>query len=347
MEFHVPAVSIEEVLGGDYPVVDVRTPKEFAEFRIPGTINVPIFSDDERVRVGTTYKQVGQDAAKELGLRLVSTKLPILFEQIKELHEKSGKSVVIHCWRGGMRSRTVASLMNALGIPCCQLDGGIRSFRRLIVEELRDFAETLPSFIVLEGLTGTRKTDILESLEKDGYPTLDLEGMAGHRGSTFGAIGLTQNSQKQFESHLWQRLRVLKNEPYLIIEAESRRVGNVILPDFILKRKQEGTRIHVTYPFRKRVKSLYRDYEPKQHESEIKDAVSRIEKRIDARVREDLKQALEESDYFQVISMLLEYYYDPMYRHSANQYETPVIDVNMENFTDGVLQVKQAIATIS
>lgn len=343
MDFHVPGITIEELLETDAPVVDVRTPKEFAEFRIPRAVNFPIFSNEERQQVGTTYTQVNQDAAKELGLKLVADKLPHLFREIKKLHEQSAANVILHCWRGGMRSRTIASLMNSLGIPCVQLEGGIRSFRKLIVAELEEFAETAPPFIVLEGLTGTRKTDVLRQLEREGYPVLDLEGMAGHRGSAFGAIGLTQNSQKQFERYLWERLRALKDVPYLIIEAESKRIGNVILPEFVLARKQSGTRIHMTYPFQKRVKSIYEDYQPEQHEEEFRAAVHRVEKRIDTRVRKDLGLAMEERDYFRVIAILLEYYYDPRYRHSSDQYDTPTIQVNMEHFEEGVDKVKQVL----
>lgn len=347
MAFQIPTVSIEEVLKGDCPVVDVRTPKEFAEFHIPGTVNLPIFTNEERVRVGTTYKQVGQDEAKELGLQFVSPKLADLYQQMKAMHEKEGKNVIIHCWRGGMRSGTIASLMNALGIPCSQLDGGIRSYRRLIMNGLELLGETLPPFIVLQGLTGTRKTDILNALEKEGYPTLDLEGMAGHRGSAFGAIGLTQNSQKQFESMLWQRLNELRDARYLIIEAESKRIGNVILPDFILKGKKAGRRIHMHYPYQKRIKSLLKDYQPEKHEREFRESVARIEKRIDAKVRNEVHQAMDKQDFFEAIGMLLEHYYDPMYQHAAGKYETPVIDVNMEDFHEGIIKVKQAIEQFS
>ncbi|HET7580508.1 MAG TPA: tRNA 2-selenouridine(34) synthase MnmH [Bacillales bacterium] len=347
MAFQIPAVTIEALLKTDHPVVDVRTPAEFAEFHIPGAVNLPIFTNDERAQVGTTYTQISKDAAKELGLELVSDKLPGLFQNIKELHQESGQDVILHCWRGGMRSRTIAALMNSLGLPCRQLEGGIRSFRKLVMKELGAFAETAPPFVVLEGLTGTRKTDILAQLEQEGYPVVDLEGMAGHRGSAFGAIGLKQNSQKQFESLLWQRLNELKDAPYLIIEAESKRIGNVILPDFVLERKQAGSRIHMTYPFQKRVKSIYEEYEPEQHEKEFRDAVFRVEKRMGTEIRKDLMKAMEARDYFQVIAILLENYYDPRYQHSAGQYETPIIHVNMEHFQEGVHEVKLAIESIS
>lgn len=346
MSFQVPSVSIDQLLKLDNPIVDVRTPKEFDEFSIPGAINLPLFSNEERVQVGTTYKQVEHEAAKKLGLKLVSTKWTGIYEQIHSLYEETGTDVVVHCWRGGMRSRTVVSLLSSLGIPCIQLEGGIRSFRKFIVEQLETLSQSLPSFIVLEGLTGTRKTEILRSLKHEGYPVLDLEGLAGHRGSLFGAIGLTQNSQKQFESLLWKRLYELKEAPYIMIEAESKRIGNVILPDFILERKQSGIRIHLNYPFGRRVKDLISDYQPHQHVQEFENASSRILKRIDPKVKKDFVQALEEQDYFQLFSILLETYYDPRYRHASRQYDTKVIEISMEQVQEGISQVKKVVDSL-
>lgn len=347
MDHHVPSVTIEEVLSGHHPIIDVRTPNEFAEFHIPNAVNVPIFSNDERAEVGTAYTQESPDTAKQLGVDIVSRKLPGLYKMMKEIDEENDERIVVHCWRGGMRSRTIVSLMNALEIPCCQLEGGIRSFRRLVVRDLETFAQTAPDFIILEGFTGTRKTDILLNLQREGYPVLDLEGMAGHRGSAFGAIGLKQNSQKQFECNLWQRLHELKGAPYILIEAESKRIGDVILPDFILDRKRTGKRIHVTYPFHKRIETLCRTYEPHAHKKELRDAVSRIEKRIDTQAREDLHKALAREDYPRFAAILLEYYYDPRYRHSENLYNTTAVRVNMKHFHEGLQDIKQAIKQIS
>lgn len=346
MEYQVPSITIEELIEQEDPIIDVRTPKEFAEFHIPGAVNVPIFTNEERAEVGTLYTQKGPDYAKDRGIDFVSGKLTQLYRTVKDVHRDHNGKVVVHCWRGGMRSRTVVSLMQSLGIPCIQLEGGIRSFRKRIMNDLDTFAEMAPDFIVLEGLTGTRKTDILLQLQQEGYPVLDLEGMAGHRGSAFGAIGLRQSSQKEFECKLWQRLRALKDAPYMMIEGESRRIGNVILPDFILERKQSGRRIHLTYPFQKRIQSLCEDYRPDQHEQEIKDAIARVEKRINSEARDELNEAAAEKDYHRVVSILLEYYYDPRYRHSHDQYDTSVMQVNMEDFNEGVSKVKQMIESL-
>lgn len=347
MPYDVPSIKIKELIDQKYPIIDVRTPGEFAEFHIPGAVNVPIFTNDERAEVGTLYTQKGAEYAKDRGIEIVSGKLPDLYRTIKNIDHDSNDTVVIHCWRGGMRSRTVVSVMQSLGIPCYQLEGGIRAFRKQITNDLHEFAESTPSFIVLEGLTGTRKTDILLQLQSEGYPVLDLEGMAGHRGSAFGAIGLQQSSQKMFECQLWQRLRTLKDASYMIIEGESKRIGNVGLPDFILERKQQGRRIHITYPFQKRIQSLCEDYHPDQHEQEIKEAIARVEKRINNEARNELNEAESEKDYTRVVAILLEYYYDPRYRHSHSQYDTSVKQIDMENFNEGINKVKQTIKQLA
>jgi tRNA 2-selenouridine synthase len=347
MDIQVPSVSINDMIEGEYTIIDVRTPKEFDEFHIPGAFNLPIFSNEQRVQIGTAYKQKGPETAKEMGLEFVSKKLPNLFTAIKQHDERFDRPIAIHCWRGGMRSRSLVTVMNALGVSCCQLDGGIRSFRRRIVEDLENFKETLPPFIVLEGHTGTRKTDMLLELKRNDYPILDLEGLAGHRGSVFGGIGLVQKSQKQFECDLWRELSSLQNEPYILIEAESKRIGRVSLPECILNRKQTGRRIHVSYPFQKRVRTLCKTYEPEKHHSEIESAVDRLKKRVDPELNEQLQQALGDGDYEQVVSILLESYYDPKYSFSEKQYGTPVEYIQMEHFRDGVIELKQILSKIS
>jgi tRNA 2-selenouridine synthase len=335
------------VLRGDHPVVDVRTPKEFEEFRIPGAINLPLFSNEERVKVGTTYTRQSKEAAKELGIHLISDKLPRIYRLFREIFEQDGKSIYVHCWRGGMRSLSIVSFMNSLGVPCAQVDGGIRSFRTRIVSDLERFSENAPSFIVLEGLTGTRKTDILEYLEKDGYPVINLEAMAGHRGSAFGAIGMSRNSQKQFECLLWQRLNALKDASSFIIEAESKRIGNILLPDFIMKGKQAGSRIRLNYPFQKRVKALHDEYQPQNHNDEVQRAILRIKKRLRPEVRNELEEVTASKNYFKLISILLEHYYDPMYRFSSKQYDTSVNEIIMETLEEGIEKVKHAINELS
>lgn len=197
-------------------LVDVRSPGEFEEGSIPGSVNIPIFDNEERAEIGTIYKQVGQEAAKERGLEIFAAKLPAFVKQFKAL----GGPVSVFCWRGGMRSKTAATMTELMGVDVNRLTGGIRTYRQWVVKSLEDY-EFKPELLVLNGYTGSGKTVILNQLKEEGYPVIDLEQMAGHRGSVFGQIGLNPSNQKKFDSLLITELRKLKDSPYILIEGES------------------------------------------------------------------------------------------------------------------------------
>lgn len=343
LRIHVPKITIDEVLNRQYPLIDVRSPKEFAEFHIPHAINIPIFSNRERAEVGTLYKQKGKSYAVDLGIQIFSKKLTDFYQQLKSVHQKIHGPIVVYCWRGGMRSKSVVSCLGTLGLPLVQLDGGIRSYRYKIMESLSDEALKNKKFIVLEGLTGTRKTDMLEILEAKGYPVIDLEGLANHRGSVFGGIGKTPSSQKKFESLLFERLRELKASNYYIVEAESKRIGRVSLPEFILEGKEKGMRIHVDAPLTERVKAIKSMYVLDNLHYKLIEAFAIIKKRIPRPIQETIMAALEKEDYDEAIAQILLRYYDPKYTFAANQYES---DVNMIYYTDfdsGLAKVKEQI----
>src|SRR5699024_6051372 len=171
--------------------------KEFEEATIPGSINIPVFTDEERAEVGTLYRQKGKEAAKERGLEIFSKKLPSFIDAFK--HIQTSKTVF--CWRGGMRSKTAASVLDLMGINANRLTDGIRRYRRWVVDYLKNTSFP-PDIIVLNGFTGTGKTEILIRLKEQGYPVLDLEGMANHRGSIFGQVGKNPSNQKRFDSLL-------------------------------------------------------------------------------------------------------------------------------------------------
>lgn len=324
----------------DFILIDVRSPKEFDEFRIPGAINVPIFTNEERAKVGTLFKQKGEEEAKDLGITFVSKKLPNIYTTIKE-YAKTGKRVVIYCFRGGMRSRSLVTVMRMMGVACEQLEGGIRSFRKKIVSELEDFAKMDKPFLVVEGCTGSRKTDLLNILENKNYPVIDLEGLADHRGSIFGGVGLHPQSQKQFECDLWERLNKLKDEHYYIIEGESKRIGNVILPAFIIKGKEKGDHLYIEYPFEKRINAIKETYNPELHRDAINEAFNHLKKYLTPQFKEELEDAFQHEDYHTFIGLLLEHYYDPKYLHKISSYRTTAETMVMETLESGVQQVEQ------
>lgn len=340
----IETISINEIDPEKHLLFDVRSPKEYEEYHLPGAECLSIFTNEERAEIGTLYKQHSKELAMQRGLEVVGPKLPLLFKRIKSVKDQNPtKDVVIYCARGGMRSKSIAQTMNMMGLDCLQLEGGIRSHRKLIDSFLEEFIQTPRRIIVLEGHTGTMKTKVLEHLQREGYPVINLEEMAGHKGSIFGRIGEQPSSQKKFESELYERLKVLENSPTLIIESESKRIGRVVVPDFLLQGKYDGTRIHIEMPFYIRVKYICNVYEPLLHKEEIAEAVIKLSKRIPSIVMEDIHQALLSEDYEKVVSLLLEYYYDPKYEYAEKKYESPCIRVDGDSFQEVNRKVKEHI----
>jgi tRNA 2-selenouridine synthase len=297
-------------------VVDVRSPAEFAEFAVPGAVNIPLFGDEERRDIGILYKQVSIHAAKERGLEIVSAKLPAF---IREFERLPGRKAV-YCWRGGMRSKTTATVLALMGMRVYRLIGGVRAYRKWVHETLEGF-DFRPECVVINGFTGTGKTEILRELARRGFPVLDLEGMAGHRGSIFGQIGLEPNNQKTFESLLVHELIRYQDEPYVLMEAESQRIGKAVVPEFLMAAKERGTQLFLDMPKEARVQHILRDYEPEKHREECLKAYERIKKRIHTPVAAQIEQHLLLGRYADAVALLLDYYYDPRYSHAGRQYE--------------------------
>jgi tRNA 2-selenouridine synthase len=297
-----------------HTLIDVRSPKEFREATIPGSINIPVFTDEERAEVGTLYKQSGQEAAKEKGLEIFSGKLPAFIAEFKKIDTP----MTVFCWRGGMRSKTAATVVELMGIRANRLMGGIRSYRQWVVNELKK--ETFhPELYVLNGYTGTGKTAILEKLKQSGYPVIDLEKMAGHRGSIFGQIGLTPSNQKKFDALLVTAMQQYENEPFVFIEGESKRIGKVVLPEFLYRKKEDGRQIFIDLPVEERVQNILEDYQPWEEPERFLEAYHRIAKHIHTPVAKQIDEDLKSGNFKSATKLLLEYYYDPRYEH-ATQY---------------------------
>jgi tRNA 2-selenouridine synthase len=339
----VPLKSIDQISNDEFHIIDVRSPAEYEEFHIPGAINIPIFNNEERAQVGTTYKQIGRDEAKQLGIELVSPKLPTYFQQIKHMQGEEPKPLLVYCARGGMRSRSLASVLLMMGLKTYQLEGGIRSFRSTIREEVEGFDYLNKKFIVLEGLTGTMKTEILKILQEEGYPVLDLEGLASHRGSIFGQVGIPEKSQKQFESELYMRLQELKDSSYIIIESESRRLGRIVLPEWIMKGKESGDRIHVNCPVHIRVKHTLDTYDPMQYKKDLMEAFNRLQKYVQPDIKEEINIAFQNDNYEKIVELLFIHYYDPKYSYAADRYDTRILEITFENLEEGTKKVKEQI----
>ncbi|MGM0836389.1 MAG: tRNA 2-selenouridine(34) synthase MnmH [Bacillota bacterium] len=308
-------------------VVDVRSPAEFADMTIPGSINIPLFNNEERAEVGTLYKQVSVEAAKDRGLEVVSAKLPDFIRSFQKLEGE----LVIFCWRGGMRSKTTVSLLELMGVKARRLQGGVKAYRRWVMEQL-ELMDIHPPCFVLNGGTGTGKTAILHKLQKKGVPTLDLEGVAKHRGSVFGQIGLPSVTQKMFEARLIHEILLHQQAPYLVFEAESKRMGKKLLPDFLMEKKQQATHIYLEMPLEVRVQHILNEYRPWEHHDECVQAFHKIKKHIHTPIAVEIEAQLALEHYQTAIELLLEHYYDPRYLHSGKEYsECEKIVIQAEN----------------
>ncbi|XEC93863.1 tRNA 2-selenouridine(34) synthase MnmH [Paenibacillus tarimensis] len=319
--------------------IDVRSPSEYEETTIPGSLNIPLFDDKERAEIGTLYKQQSVQAAKEKGLEIVSAKLPSFIKQFAAI---SGSKAVF-CWRGGMRSKTSATVLSLMGIQAYRLTGGYRAYRQWVVDELAAIRFE-PQALVLHGHTGSGKTAVLRRMKQQGYPVLDLEAMAGHRGSVFGQIGMKAHNQKTFDSLLVEDLLAYRALPCVLLEAESRRIGKAVLPDLIIDKKKQGHHILLELPLEARVRHILQDYRPWDHPDECMQAFQQIKTRIHTPVAAEIESFLKRENYAGAVELLLLYYYDPRYAHSSSIYDFgSVITVQAQSADEVLEKLRQIV----
>jgi len=300
-------------LSASYPVIDVRSPSEFSQGHIPGAINTPLFGDAERKIVGTTYKQVNKEAAMYAGLEFAGKKLVKLAKEGEKIAGKN-KILLVHCWRGGMRSKSMVWLFETLGLTCFLLEGGYKSYRRFVREE---FSKSL-KLNVIGGCTGSGKTDILRHLKEKGEQVIDLEGQAHHKGSAFGALGESnQPSTEQFENELCEKLSTLDRSRKVWIEDESRNVGKCVIPGELYTRMRESEMIFLDIPREKRANYLvkhYAEYKP----DALKACVLKIQKKLGGDRTKEAIESIDKEDFYKT-AMLTLYYYDKAYMHSLDK----------------------------
>lgn len=240
-------------------IIDVRSPAEYAEDHVPGAINLPVLDDAERARVGTIYVQQSRFTARKIGAALVSRNAAHHLETA--LADRGGAwQPLIYCWRGGQRSGSFATILEQVGWRVRLLEGGYRSYRRLVAEMLHD--APLPHRVVLlDGNTGTAKTDILLRLAAQGHQVLDLEGLANHRGSIFGDVATPQPAQKAFESAIAAQLSAMEPARPVFVEAESSRIGTLGVPPRLWKAMCDAPRVRLRVPVAARAAYLTRAYD--------------------------------------------------------------------------------------
>jgi tRNA 2-selenouridine synthase len=325
---------VAEVMNGDVTPIDVRSPGEFAEGTVPGSYNIPLFDNQERHEIGTIYKQQSIEAAKARGVEIVAAKLPAM---IRELQSIPGRKAIF-CWRGGMRSKTAATLLSILAGKVYRVQGGFRAYRQWVVQTIETF-EWKPRLIVINGYTGTGKTKILRSLQAQGYPVIDLESIAAHRGSIFGGIGLAAHNQRTFDALLIQSCLRLQTHPYVLMEAESRRVGKVVIPEFLYAAKAKAQQLIIHLPMEQRVSNILADYEPHLYSEAVMSAFERIERKIHTPAATAIRTYLQQEDYAAATRLLLEYYYDPRYAHVIAEYDVQRTNIVAQSAEDAQMQI--------
>jgi len=319
--------------------VDVRSPVEYIAGSIPGAVNIPLFSDVERAVVGTVYKTIGPDKAKQQGLEFVSSKLPDMVAQFRAL-ESQCQNLIVYCWRGGMRSQALVSVLGLMGIKAFQLVGGYKAYRRYVLESLLNFPLTA-EIVVICGSTGAGKTKLLDILGKRGLPVINLERIANHRGSIFGHIGLgSPTTAKNFDALLLSRLCQLKDSPYIIVECESRRVGNAFLPDVIYNAMQCGKKALLKTSLEIRIDRLIEDYSAlnKETELDIRESIKSLTRKLGHRKIDMLLNLYSAGAIREVTKILLTDYYDPLYGYehsSPGDYDIILDGDDLEGAAEG------------
>lgn len=296
-------------LRSDYPVIDVRSESEFRQGHVRGAVNIPILNDHERKTVGTLYKQEGQKSAIKRGIELVGPRLNSILETAERVTK--GSPALVHCWRGGMRSNNFCWLIERIGIKTFALQGGYKSYRQ---GALRQF-EIPFRLISLTGSTGTGKTEILHALQRHGEQVIDLEGLANHKGSAFGGIGLgDQPTTEQFQNDLYEELLKFDPTRRIWVEDESIAVGRIFIPQPFWQTMRTVPVIKVDVDKAIRVERLVQDY-GKADPQDLLKAMEKITRKLGGQHFNTAKEKLLTGDLAATAETLLTYY-DKAYTHA-------------------------------
>lgn len=334
------SIGVEDFIerSGNHLTIDVRAPIEFAKGHLPGAINIPLFEDVERAEIGTLYKIKGKEEAVMRGLEIVSPKLSDFIRKVKsESHEKE---VFVYCFRGGMRSNSFGWLINISGLKSLILTGGYKAYRSHVLK----YFETPHRLILLGGATGSGKTEILKELGNN-MQVVDLEGIAHHKGSAFGAIGqLPQLPQQLFEHHLFDELKKQDLNKSILLEDESMSIGYNKIPYSFWLQMKSAPIIKIKIPFELRVNRLVKEYGNAPID-QLKKSVHNISSQLGPNNAKDCLRLLDENKLADVARVTL-YYYDKAYQYNHEKKGLKTI-VEVETDTDDVTinseKIKQAI----
>lgn len=319
------------------PVIDVRSPAEFDSGHIPGAVNIPLFSNEERAEIGILYKQQGQETAILRGLEIIGPKMADFVRLAKTLPFRD--QLLVHCWRGGMRSGSFGWLLNTAGLPAAILEGGYKSYRN----HLLNFFTRPFQLLVLTGYTGSGKTELLQAMKAKGEQVIDLEGLASHKGSVFGGMGqISQPSSEQFQNELFLQMAQMDPARPIWLEDESISLGNVFIPLPLWHHLRKAPLIHIQLSKGARVQRLVNEYgqfEPQM----LQEAIVKISKRLGGQHAKRALEALQENRLDEVAVILLTYY-DKAYeqgiekRKELVQYQAVYDNFEAERITDDLLK---------
>ncbi|MFP4023586.1 MAG: tRNA 2-selenouridine(34) synthase MnmH [Thiohalospira sp.] len=306
------------------PVIDVRSPKEFETGHIPGAVNIPIFNDEERAVVGTVYKQQGKETAIFKGLEIVGTKLRTFAEQAREIAKNN--KLLIYCWRGGMRSASMAWLFETVGLTCSVLNGGYKAYRKYGKNQLTKSDR----IVILGGYTGSGKTELLRKIKEQGQQVLDLERLANHKGSAFGALGQEkQPVNEQFENLLIHEWLTFDLSKPVWVEDESHSIGSNWIPRELFDNMRKAPVIKIELDKNIRVHRLVKEYalfDTKQ----LENCILKISKRLGGQHAKKALESLNNGEFTKAAEITLNYY-DKSYNFGLNKRDkNSVYNVNLK-----------------
>jgi tRNA 2-selenouridine synthase len=322
------------------PVIDVRSPAEFEHGHIPGAVNLPLFNNEERSVIGTLYLQKGSSEAMLKGLELIGPKMKE-FASLA-LHIAPDRHALLHCWRGGMRSNSMAWLLNTIGIQTDTLEGGYKSFRN---RAQVCFSEPF-KLVIVGGMTGSGKTDVLEALELMGKQVIHLERLACHKGSVFGGFGMpSQPTTEQFENNLFMQLRQINPSETIYIEDESLAIGKVFIPRSFYDQMVLAPAVNLAVPLKQRIQRLMVGYAGENKDQLISN-VQRIQKRLGLENTSLVIESIQNGEMEKAIAKVLQYY-DKLYARTMslqkrrNVHEITINDENPKEIANFVFALAQ------
>lgn len=336
-------ITVEELLARreEIPVLDVRAPGEFQAGHIPGALNLPLFTDEERARVGTAYKQQSPNAAMELGLAIAGTHMAGYIEETKMLAGPDQRDVIVHCWRGGKRSEAMAWLLEFTGFRVRRLSGGYKAFRQAATT---CFEDPRFRFNIVGGCTGAGKTEVIIALGEMGEQVIDLEGLARHKGSAFGHIGeASQPTNEQFENELFLLLREMDPARHIWLENESKNIGRIYLPEAFWRRMRESKLFSLDVDSEVRLDRVIGYYTGNSDVEALKASFDKIHKRLGGLEYQQAVNALDAGNVRDAARIALAYY-DKSYRYQLGQWPADRV-IRLERCEDVRVTAERLMST--